>query len=200
MRPWGSARVPPHGCAGTEPDPSPHPRQVHYTGTLSDGTVFDSSFSRGEPTEFKLNSVIQGWQEGLQLMRAGQRVQGVCKAPQLACPSCPVCPVCPVCPGCRCLRRPSSGGCTWRCRQPAPKLCRGFDEQHRTCLPHACHMHTTCMHALCMYVLCMCASGGRQGEADHTGEPGATRAEKVVTPRHVTLRSSAPPPVAASCV
>ena len=192
MRPWGSARVPPHGCAGTEPDPSPHRRQVHYTGTLSDGTVFDSSFSRGEPTEFKLNSVIQGWQEGLQLMRAGQRVQGVCKAPQLACPGCP---------GCCCLRRPSSGGCTWRCRQPAPRLCRGLTSS----ISHACHMHATCtphacMPYLCMYVLCMCASGGRQGEADHTGEPGATRAAKVVTPRHATLRSSAPPPVAASCV
>ena len=48
-----------------------HPRQVHYTGTLSDGTVFDSSFSRGEPTEFKLSSVIPGWQEGLQMMKAG---------------------------------------------------------------------------------------------------------------------------------
>ena len=44
---------------------------MHYTGTLSDGTVFDSSFSRGEPTEFKLSSVIKGWQEGLQMMKAG---------------------------------------------------------------------------------------------------------------------------------
>merc|ERR1719162_1657871 len=49
--------------------------KVHYTGSLSDGTVFDSSFSRGEPTEFKLNSVIQGWQEGLQLMRVGGKAR-----------------------------------------------------------------------------------------------------------------------------
>ena len=48
---------------------------MHYTGTLSDGTVFDSSFSRGEPTEFKLSSVIQGWQEGLQLMKVGGKAR-----------------------------------------------------------------------------------------------------------------------------
>ena len=52
-----------------------HPRQVHYTGTLSDGTVFDSSFSRGEPTEFKLSSVIPGWQEGLQMMKVGGKAR-----------------------------------------------------------------------------------------------------------------------------
>ena len=43
---------------------------VHYTGKLAaDGRVFDSSYSRGEPTTFKVNQVIQGWQEGLQLMK-----------------------------------------------------------------------------------------------------------------------------------
>ena len=57
-----------------------HTRQVHYTGTLSDGTVFDSSFSRGEPTEFKLGSVIQGWQEGLQLMKVGGKARLVIPA------------------------------------------------------------------------------------------------------------------------
>jgi len=45
--------------------------KVHYEGTLVDGTVFDSSYSRGEPVRFPLNRVIPGWIEGLQLMREG---------------------------------------------------------------------------------------------------------------------------------
>ena len=44
---------------------------VHYTGKLTNGTVFDSSLDRGEPTEFPLNRVIPGWIEGLQLMQEG---------------------------------------------------------------------------------------------------------------------------------
>lgn len=44
---------------------------VHYTGTLLDGTVFDSSRERGEPVEFPVNGVIQGWTEALQLMKPG---------------------------------------------------------------------------------------------------------------------------------
>lgn len=44
---------------------------VHYTGRLLDGTVFDSSVSRGEPATFPLNRVIPGWTEGLQLMKEG---------------------------------------------------------------------------------------------------------------------------------
>lgn len=47
--------------------------KVHYTGTLIDGTVFDSSVERGEPIEFPLNGVIRGWQEGLKLMKEGAK-------------------------------------------------------------------------------------------------------------------------------
>ena len=45
--------------------------RVHYEGSLTDGTVFDSSYSRGEPLEFPLGGVIPGWTEGLQLMNTG---------------------------------------------------------------------------------------------------------------------------------
>ncbi|SFD13173.1 FKBP-type peptidyl-prolyl cis-trans isomerase [Algibacter pectinivorans] len=47
--------------------------KVHYHGTLIDGTVFDSSVDRGEPTEFGVTQVIKGWTEGLQLMKEGAK-------------------------------------------------------------------------------------------------------------------------------
>ncbi|MDR5866399.1 FKBP-type peptidyl-prolyl cis-trans isomerase [Halomonas koreensis] len=45
--------------------------QVHYEGKLIDGTVFDSSYERGEPVSFQVGQVIEGWQEALQLMSVG---------------------------------------------------------------------------------------------------------------------------------
>ncbi len=45
--------------------------EVHYEGTLIDGTVFDSSYERGETIEFPLDRVIPGWTEGVQLMKEG---------------------------------------------------------------------------------------------------------------------------------
>ncbi|CAA6829505.1 MAG: FKBP-type peptidyl-prolyl cis-trans isomerase FkpA precursor (EC [uncultured Aureispira sp.] len=46
---------------------------THYTGTLMNGKVFDSSIERGQPATFPLNAVIQGWQEGIPLMTKGSR-------------------------------------------------------------------------------------------------------------------------------
>lgn len=47
--------------------------EVHYHGTLLDGTVFDSSVERGQPISFPLNQVISGWTEGVQLMVEGDK-------------------------------------------------------------------------------------------------------------------------------
>lgn len=60
--------------AGSGPKPTAEQTvRVHYTGKLVDGTVFDSSEQRGEPAEFPVNRVIQGWVEALQLMPTGSR-------------------------------------------------------------------------------------------------------------------------------
>jgi len=48
--------------------------KVHYTGTTIDGTKFDSSYDRGEPAQFRVNNVIRGWVEGLQLMQEGTKM------------------------------------------------------------------------------------------------------------------------------
>lgn len=59
---------------GDGPTPKPTDRvRVHYRGTLLDGTEFDSSYSRGEPTTFEVRRVIPGWTEGLQLMKVGSK-------------------------------------------------------------------------------------------------------------------------------
>ena len=62
------------GGEGTAPRLGDRVR-VHYTGWLTDGTVFDSSRTRGEPAEFALGQVIEGWNEGLQLVTPGARIK-----------------------------------------------------------------------------------------------------------------------------
>ncbi len=59
---------------GETPKPSEQVT-VHYTGKLVDGTVFDSSIPRGEPTQFGVTQVIPGWVEGLQLMKPGAKYE-----------------------------------------------------------------------------------------------------------------------------
>jgi len=52
--------------------------KVHYKGTLPDGKEFDSSYKRGEPTEFPLNRVIPCWTEGVQRMKPGGKAKLTC--------------------------------------------------------------------------------------------------------------------------
>lgn len=60
--------------AGTGAKPTPSSRvKTHYHGTLLDGTVFDSSYDRGEPIDFAVGGVIAGWTEALQLMPVGSK-------------------------------------------------------------------------------------------------------------------------------
>lgn len=56
---------------------------VHYRGTFADGQEFDSSYSRGQPSTFPLNSVIRCWTEGLQRMKVGGKARLTCP-PQIA--------------------------------------------------------------------------------------------------------------------
>lgn len=53
---------------------------VHYHGTLTDGSVFDSSVNRGKPSTFPLRNVIKGWQEGVALLKEGGKATLVCPA------------------------------------------------------------------------------------------------------------------------
>jgi FKBP-type peptidyl-prolyl cis-trans isomerase len=64
--------------AGTGKQPGPDSKvTVHYKGTFINGQEFDSSYSRGQPASFGLYQVIQGWKEGLQLMRQGGKAEFV---------------------------------------------------------------------------------------------------------------------------
>ena len=60
--------------AGVSPQPQ-DTVEVHYKGTLLDGTVFDSSYDRGEPAKFPLNAVIKGWSEGLTYAKEGGKIE-----------------------------------------------------------------------------------------------------------------------------
>jgi FKBP-type peptidyl-prolyl cis-trans isomerase len=60
--------------SGAKPDANAEV-EVHYEGRLIDGTVFDSSYERGEPISFLLSQVIPGWREGVQLMPVGSKYE-----------------------------------------------------------------------------------------------------------------------------
>jgi FKBP-type peptidyl-prolyl cis-trans isomerase FkpA len=65
--------------AGTGKQPAATDRvKVHYNGTLTDGTVFDSSVQRGQPATFPLNGVIKCWTEGVAKMKVGGKARLVC--------------------------------------------------------------------------------------------------------------------------
>jgi FKBP-type peptidyl-prolyl cis-trans isomerase FkpA len=82
---WPGASKKPSGIvyqevtAGTGASPKATDQvKVHYTGSLIDGTVFDSSVTRGQPATFPLNGVIKCWTEGVQLMKVGGKAKLVC--------------------------------------------------------------------------------------------------------------------------
>lgn len=60
--------------SGAKPDSNAEV-EVHYEGRLIDGTIFDSSYQRGEPISFLLAQVIPGWREGVQLMPVGSKYE-----------------------------------------------------------------------------------------------------------------------------
>ncbi len=64
---------------GASPKPTDKVK-VHYQGSLTDGTVFDSSVQRGEPATFPLNGVVKCWNEALQLMKVGEKSRVICPA------------------------------------------------------------------------------------------------------------------------
>lgn len=65
--------------AGTGKQPTASDQvKVHYTGTLIDGTVFDSSVQRGQPASFPLSGVIACWTEGVQMMKEGGKAKLIC--------------------------------------------------------------------------------------------------------------------------
>lgn len=69
---------------GTGPVPEPKDTvKVNYRGTLPDGKEFDSSYKRGKPFEFKLESVIKCWSEGVQKMKVGGKAKLICP-PEIA--------------------------------------------------------------------------------------------------------------------
>jgi FKBP-type peptidyl-prolyl cis-trans isomerase FkpA len=64
---------------GTGPSPAATDRvKVNYEGKLTNGTVFDSSYKRGQPAEFGLNQVIKCWTEGVSKMKVGEKARLVC--------------------------------------------------------------------------------------------------------------------------
>jgi FKBP-type peptidyl-prolyl cis-trans isomerase FkpA len=65
--------------AGNGPSPAATDKvKVNYEGRLTNGTVFDSSYKRGQPAEFGLNQVIKCWTEGVQKMKVGEKARLVC--------------------------------------------------------------------------------------------------------------------------
>jgi FKBP-type peptidyl-prolyl cis-trans isomerase FkpA len=64
---------------GSGPSPAATDKvKVNYEGRLTNGTVFDSSYKRGQPAEFALNQVVKCWTEGVQKMKVGEKARLVC--------------------------------------------------------------------------------------------------------------------------